>query len=110
MRFRKKPVEVEALRWTGTNARQIHDWMRGRGEPSSHTIALFVTRRSVTAALWEHVADLDWSDDVTAAVYDYLHETYVGVKNGQWIICGVKGEFYPCDADTFESTYERVGG
>jgi hypothetical protein len=27
---------------------------------------------------------------------------------GDWIICGVKGEFYPCKPDIFEATYEPV--
>jgi hypothetical protein len=27
---------------------------------------------------------------------------------GDWIIKGVKGEFYPCKPDIFESTYEEV--
>lgn len=27
---------------------------------------------------------------------------------GDWIICGVKGEFYPCKNDIFEETYEEV--
>jgi hypothetical protein len=30
------------------------------------------------------------------------------VSNGDWIIKGVKGEFYPCKPDIFEQTYERV--
>jgi len=25
-----------------------------------------------------------------------------------WIICGIKGEFYPCKPDIFEQTYEAV--
>ena len=28
--------------------------------------------------------------------------------SGDWIICGVKGEFYPCKPDIFEATYEEV--
>lgn len=28
--------------------------------------------------------------------------------NGDWIIKGVKGEFYPCKPDIFEATYEPV--
>ena len=31
-----------------------------------------------------------------------------GVAPGDWIIKGVKGEFYPCKPDIFEMTYERV--
>ena len=30
------------------------------------------------------------------------------VSNGDWIIKGVKGEFYPCRPDIFEATYEAV--
>lgn len=29
-------------------------------------------------------------------------------SNGDWIIKGVKGEFYPCKPDIFELTYEEV--
>lgn len=27
---------------------------------------------------------------------------------GDWIIKGIKGEFYPCKPDIFEATYERA--
>lgn len=30
------------------------------------------------------------------------------VSDGDWIICGVKGEFYPCKPDIFAATYEPV--
>lgn len=30
------------------------------------------------------------------------------VTDGDWIICGVKGEFYPCKPDVFAETYEQV--
>lgn len=29
-------------------------------------------------------------------------------KAGDYLICGVNGEFYPCDAEIFEKTYETV--
>ena len=29
-------------------------------------------------------------------------------KPGDWIICGVQGEFYPCKPDIFDATYEAV--
>lgn len=31
------------------------------------------------------------------------------VSPGDWVIKGVKGEFYPCKPDIFEATYEPVG-
>ena len=36
-------------------------------------------------------------------------ETYL-VSEGDWIIKGVRGEFYPCKPDIFEQTYEKVEG
>lgn len=30
-------------------------------------------------------------------------------EQGDWVIKGVKGEFYPCKPDIFEQTHERVG-
>jgi len=29
-------------------------------------------------------------------------------SDGDWIIKGIKGEFYPCKPDIFEQTYEKV--
>lgn len=35
-------------------------------------------------------------------------EGFMIVNEGDWIIKGVKGEFYPCKPDIFEATYEKV--
>ena len=35
-------------------------------------------------------------------------EGTMSVSPGDWIICGVKGEFYPCKPDIFKATYEIV--
>jgi hypothetical protein len=55
--------------------------------------------------------DLD-DPDAVAAVHDILHSTWVLVLPGQYIIKGMKGEFYPCDPEIFHSKYEpwEVGG
>ena len=66
-------------------------------------------------------------EDVTPALLDFLHgmsETWeserggylvihtmegdMTAKPGDWIIKGVKGEYYPCKPDVFDLTYERV--
>ena len=41
-------------------------------------------------------------------VYDALHFTWVNYEAGDWIIRGVRGEFYPCKRDVFTLTYEPV--
>jgi hypothetical protein len=45
---------------------------------------------------------------IIAEVYDYLHDTWVGVKAGDYVIRGSKGEFYPCDPGVFHAKYEPV--
>jgi hypothetical protein len=51
--------------------------------------------------------DFDWE---TYYVFDYLHNTWVEFKKGDWIIKGVKGEFYPCEETVFVETYEEWNG
>lgn len=89
MRFRKKPVEVEAVRFDGvppdaTNAEDLMAWI---GDQSSLAF-----------------------DDETDEVYLTI-DTLEGLMRanlGDWIIKGVTGEFYPCKPDIFKATYEAV--
>jgi hypothetical protein len=92
-RWRKKPVEVEAVRWTGDNADAVFE-LAGCG----YFDVLDEQQRR----------DCD-DPEATAAVFDKLHSTWVLVFDGQWIIRGVKGEFYPCADDVFRGTYEDAG-
>lgn len=45
---------------------------------------------------------------IGAEVYITTLEGAMRVSPGDWVICGVKGEFYPCKPDVFEATYKRV--
>jgi len=47
-------------------------------------------------------------NDVPRGGQPHIHtlEGYLSPTIGDWIIRGVKGEFYPCKPDTFEATYE----
>ena len=89
-RFRKKPVEIEAIQWTGNNLADVQ---------------AFTGPAHFGAVPPE---DRDPDPDMTAEVYDKLHSTWVHVYDGQWIIRGVKGELYPVAADVFAETYDRV--
>jgi len=62
--------------------------------------------RSLFVPVIYREADLD--DAVVAKVYDFLHDTWVGVKKNQWVIKGLKGEYYPCDDDVFNAKYRPV--
>lgn len=86
-RYRKRPVEVDTVQWTGTNEAEIIAFTGNR---------------------FEALAPEDRADDLemTAQVLDVLHSTWVGVKTGQHIVRGVKGEYYPIAEDVLAETYE----
>jgi hypothetical protein len=81
MKFRKKPVMIEAVQWTGTKAAfdailaiGLTDWKPGEIGSDTFTIQTLEG---------DHLA-----------------------RKGDWIIRGVQGEFYPCKPDIFAQTYE----
>lgn len=91
-KFRKKPVEIQAVQWTGDNAKELDEFCRDRD-------------RHLNQRLFDPDSIIP---DKTAEVYDTLHSSWVPLATGDWIIRGVKGEFYPCEADVFAATYEEV--
>lgn len=101
-KYRKKPVEVEAIQFDGTNWNEVREWcqqLEPEGNPERKDRIWFFP-----------VDDGDGYGDpeVTAEVFDKLHSIWVGVKTGDWILHGVRGEFYPCDDEAFQQTYEPV--
>lgn len=76
MKFRKKPVVINAERLTAENRVALIEWVGGDAEPHDDGV-LIQTLEGV------HLAGF-----------------------GDWIIQGVKGEFYPCKPDIFAMTYE----
>ena len=78
MRYRKKPVVIEAVQWTGSNGGEVTAFLGG-----GH---------------W-------WGQ--TGPIIETL-EGELHTSVGDWIIKGVNGEFYPCKPDIFEKTYELV--
>jgi hypothetical protein len=54
----------------------------------------------------EYLVDIE--PGIVAVVWDYLHQTWVGVRSGDYIIKGMKSEFYPCDPDVFHTKYELI--
>src|SRR5574344_2618366 len=81
-KYRKRPVEVEAIQFDGWNWREVYQFMSD--EP------------------------LMFTQDFRKEEY-ILIETLEGVmkaKVGDYIIKGVHGEFYPCKPDIFHETYE----
>lgn len=86
LKFRKKPVVVDAWQFTKANCRV--------GVPREF--------KHPTVALWSH-----HGGDVIGGVIETLEGKHT-VSEGDWIIKGVKGEFYSCKPDIFEITYEEA--
>ena len=90
-KFRKKPVEIEAMQWAGgaQAATPIIDWVLSTGE---------------RCARWD---DPETEDGLGVIAIDTLEGTMLAAP-GDFIIRGVQGEFYPCKPDIFEATYDTV--
>jgi hypothetical protein len=96
MKYRTKPFEIEAVLFDGKNFYEVGEFV-GYRIVDGYRIDNFQ----------EAGAFVMWDDkDIAAEVWDKLHSTWVGVKAGQYIIKGMKGEFYPCDPEVFHSKYE----
>lgn len=110
MKFTKKPIAVEAMQFTGKNSAAVKEWVNS--SPKVESFETWFLTKSMSNPTgnqaWNYVKDEKWGSDIVAAVYDYLHDTWVGVKKGQWIIRGVSGEYYPCDEDVLAETYDRA--
>jgi hypothetical protein len=95
MKFRKKPVVIEAMQWDGTAtaATPILDWTLSHGSTASYRCA-------------DPDRCSENEDDHTIAIP--TPEGTMSATAGDWIIRGVQGEFYPCKPDIFAATYEAV--
>lgn len=88
--FRKKPVVIEAVQWTGENLLEV----------------IRHTRQHASAAhwKWEEYEDLVRREGLKI----FTIEGPLMASIGDWIIKDVKGECYPCKPDIFMATYEAA--
>ena len=94
MKYRKKPVIIEAFQMTTERMQDNSEW-----------------------PAWLHEAWQKYRHQ-RGALYR-IHERMLGictleghmnVTPGTWIVRGIAGELYPIQADIFEQTYEPVEG
>lgn len=101
-RFRKLPVVIEAMQFAGTEAESFaaYQWVEANTLGSFEPMAVIEGRVPCPAS----GASIDPRDGrMMIATLEGFHHVNVG----DWIIRGVRGEFYPCKSDIFEATYER---
>ncbi len=79
MKYRKKPVVVEAVQWNGNNHKEVIDFVENK--------------------IWF---------DALGNIWIATLEGDMVAKKGDYIIKGVQGEYYPCKPDIFAETYEKT--
>lgn len=96
MKFRKKPVEIEAIQLTADDA-------------SIYAILRFMGQKVRQDYTHEQERFLDYCDIVKReGLIIHTLEGTMRADIGDWIIKGINGEFYPCKPDIFVKTYEPV--
>jgi hypothetical protein len=84
-KYRKKPVVIEAIKWKGHNWNEICDFL---GVPENGH---------------GHIESVENMQVIIQTL-----EGDMKADQGDFIIKGVNGEFYPCKPDIFHKTYEKV--
>lgn len=79
--YRKKPVVIEARQYVGNNGTELLGWIGGT-ELEEDFLGDYIEIKTL--------------------------EGTMRADKGDWIIKGVKNEFYPCKPDIFEATYDPV--
>lgn len=90
--FTKKPVTIEAVQYTGDNLRVILDFI-GKHRKFNEWFDS-----------WDEYERHVHSDGMKLKIFTL--EGVMEAVPGDWIIKGVKGEFYPCKPDIFAATYD----
>ncbi|MER6435422.1 hypothetical protein ABT275_03535 [Streptomyces sp. NPDC001185] len=91
-RFRKKPVEIEALQFIDLDSYlAIVAWWKAWKTETLDATEKFEFRGGPTALLLVHTL-----------------EGWMAASSGDWIIRGIQGELYPCKPNIFAATYEAV--
>jgi hypothetical protein len=86
LQFMKRPIVIQAMQYTERSHRECIAWCGAR-----------------------HLGiDEDGAEYETANLFIATLEGEMLCKLGDWIIKGVKGEFYPCKPDIFDATYESA--
>ena len=81
-KYRKKPVVIEAMQFTNERIDRVLNFIEGDCRAGFEDLKPVLKIQTLEG-------------EMTASL-------------GDWIIKGVKGEFYPCKPDIFEATYEAV--
>lgn len=80
--YRKKPVVIEAIQWTGDNLKECYDFMNK----------------------FMYCSEPDYEEKIEIETLEGTLEASID----DYIIKGIQGEFYPCKPNIFKQTYEEI--
>lgn len=101
--YRKKPVVVHAIQWTGTNKDAVLEFASAVAMHFSGVA--FEREDSISpVGVMGTPGQLRFTD---RGLEVSTLEGRMSASIGDFIICGVSGELYPCKPDIFEKTYEE---
>lgn len=92
--YRKKPVIIEAIQWDGTNLKEVTQFLGIHPEKSK----------------WYDTFQ-DYVDHIKRkgdSFHIFSIKGNMTTNLGDYVIKGLDGEFYPCNPDVFQKTYETV--
>lgn len=97
-KFRSKPVVIEAFHFTG-DLNAAFAW--------ASTMPDAIAARTSGTQPKTYLTFTPWPDDKELFAVHTL-EGDMTIAVGDWIICGLLGELYPCTPKVFEAKYERI--
>jgi hypothetical protein len=106
-KYRKKPVVIEACQWFKNGDLPDDNSIPISPEDPSLTEGQVVRYYRNPDDSGQRMCDACGETMHVHGWVDTLKGGHV-VCPGDWIIKGVKGEYYPCKPDIFEMTYEEV--
>ena len=95
--FRKKPIEIEAMLWTGYNYTESEIFLGEQLAHGHYEIASPERGNGWTSGSYAN----------SAKIISTL-EGDMRCQPGDWIIKGLQGEFYPCKPDIFAKRYDAL--
>jgi hypothetical protein len=100
-KFRKKPVEIEAVQLLWTNWHEMCEFADVGKLSEGHPEGCYIDANG-------NASEVPVGERHVIGLQIPTLEGVMLAREGDWIIRGVKGELYPCKADIFEATYEPV--
>lgn len=103
--YRKKPVVVEARQYTLESKDEVYKWV---SQFNTTTLDSSEQGRDFAARFGFNPLINAVKDIPGNCLWIPTLEGVMRCNYWDWVICGVRGEFYPCDRDIFAETYEAV--